>query len=468
MQRRIQISSIENKPVVSFNTGLDPRSFARTKMSQSLIEQGYIVYPNGSHKIWKPAGVNDVESIMHVWGPLYNGKRLDLLIEDVCSLTQNSASQAALQAVVLWIRAKLFLGEKHSAQNPGAAFICTENENTEHPKGSVFFSPPNLSNRCLFIEGAELDRNNCPDLTGLDAAAFCAGVMLYTILTGSHPYPTSEIYQDMREGVFLQVNLAAPALDEKLSELIQSALLLPVANKKQSISAVEILTNFIKILISKENKMNSISSLYKPLSVAKEKQAEREKKNYLFKQKLAVKTKRFLVRNKIAVIAVVSILLFAGIITYSMVAGINQRPTTEGMPSSSVIHAYFGAFSSLNHIFMESIINGADKSDLNAAITLMATVKMRQAYEPSQTHLIPAGSWKDNGNDLPAPNVFGVTDVVLEHLIGSEDSDMMVYRVNYLLWPYNENFHITRTDDMTLKRDRKGNWRITEIRRNEK
>ncbi|MCL2809550.1 MAG: hypothetical protein FWD24_05745 [Treponema sp.] len=470
MQRRILISNIDNNPVVSFNTGLDPRSFARTKMSQSMIEQGYVVSPNGSHTIWKSAGVNDIENIMHVWGPLFNGKRLDILIDDVSALTQNNSSQVALQAVLLWMRAKLFLGDKKSAANPGSAFICTENDNVSHPKGSIFFSPPNLSNRCLFIEGAELDRYNCPDLTGLEAATFCAGVMLYKILTGSHPYPSADIYQDMREGVFLPVNLAAPNLDTKISDLIQAALLLPVVNKKVTLNlkAVDIITNMIKTLLGGDNKMVSISSLYNPLPVEKERRFEKERKNYLFKQNYKVKIKRFFARNRIGVIAAISILFFAGFITFSMVAGASRRPTTEGMPSGSVVHAYFNALSSLDHMFMEAILNGASKEDLNYAINMTAGIKAMQAYDMSSAVLIPAGAWVNNGGELPAPNVFGVTDITLEHMAGNEGDDMMVYRVNYLLWPYNEGYSISRTDVITLRRDRKGNWRITEITRIER
>jgi hypothetical protein len=472
MQRRIQISDTDNSPVVTFNTGLDPRSFARTKMSQSLIEPGYIVSPNGSHKVWKAAGVRDTNNIMNVWGPLFNGKRLDLLIKETSSLSQNSASQVALQAIVLWIRAKMFLGETRSALNPGAAFICVENGNTENPKGSVFFSPEHLSSRCLFLEGSEidndsLDRFNCPDLLDMDAAAFCAGVMLYTILTGNHPYPSNEIYQDMREGVFLPVYLAAPGLDEKLSNLIQAALMLPVANKKASMSALDIITNLLKILINKENKITVVSALYKPITTERTKQFEKEKKMFVFKQNSIVKTRRFALRNKVQIIAATVFLFFAGFITFSMLAGLAQRPTTEGMHSDSVVFAYYNAFSSLDHIFMEAILWGADRTDLNAAISLTAIVKTRQAYEITFTNVIPANVWRENNRELPAPDVFGVTDITLEHLAGYEDSSMMVYRTNYLLWPFNENFSLRRSDIITLNRDRRGNWRITEILRTE-
>jgi hypothetical protein len=468
MQQRIYISDEEKSPVVCFNTGLDPRSFARTKMSQSLIEQGYIVHPNGSHKVWKSSGVNDVDGIMKVWGPLFNGKRLDLLIDDISSLTQESTSQTALQAVVLWIRAKMFLGDTRSAFNPGASFICFENGKTEHPKGSVYFAPEHLSSRCLYIEGSELDRNNCPDLLGLEAAAFCAGVMLYTILAKAHPYPSEDIYQDMREGIFLPVRLAAPDLDERLSDLVQNALMLPVASKKPTMSAADILTNILKILINKESKIIPISSLYHALTLERTKQLEKEKKQFTLMQNSFIKIKRFALRNKIQLVVSAISLIFVFIIAFSMISRGSQRPTTEGMHSDNVIYAYFSSFSSLDHMFMEAIIQGADKADLNAAISLSAIIRTRQAYERfTFQNVVPAAVWKDNGGELPAPNVFGVTDISLEHLAGGENEDLIIYRVDYSLWPLNEEFRINRSDIMTLRRDRRKNWRITEILRTE-
>jgi hypothetical protein len=269
----------------------------------------------------------------------------------------------------------------------------------------------------------------------------------------------------MREGVFLPIHLAAPNLDEKLSRHIHSALLLPVASKKTSMSAVDILTNIVKILIGKDNKIITISSLYHPLPVEKIKQFEKEEKRFLFKQNSIVKTRRFVSRNKIPIIAVTVSLLFVGFIAFSMMAGVSQRLTTEGMPSENVIYAYFHAFSSLDHIFMETILNGADKADLHTAINLMAIIKLRESYERTSGVLVPAGAWKDAGRELPAPDVFGVTDISLEHLAGREEEDMMMYRVDYLLWPLNEGYSLRRRDTITLRRDRRKNWRITEILR---
>jgi len=461
--RRVNISNIEGKPAVCFETGLDPRSFARTKMSQSMIETGFIVHPDGTHEIWRAAGVNEENGLMRVWGPLFNGKRLDLLINE-------SDSPEAQQAALLWIRAKMFLGETHSTLNPGAAFICYEDgKELPHPKGSVFFAPENLSNRCLFVEGSEIDRYNCPDLTGMEAAAFCAGVMLYMILTGVHPYPSKEIFQDMREGVFLPVNIAAPGLNEKLAGLINAALLLPVAKKRTSKSGTDILAEILELLMNKEGKSASISSLFHELSAEKTELVEKEKKFYLFKLNYLIKANRFAVQNKHALLGSAAGLLLVFILIFSTVKSFSRRPTTEGMEAYHVIAAYYDAFSFLNHTFMEACIQGADKSDINVAVNFFAINKAREAYEgsPNQS-IIPAKVWKDTGGELPSPNVFGVTDLVIEKLGGSEDENVITYRANYLLWAPTEDYASNRSDVLTLKRDKRKNWRIIEILRTEK
>jgi serine/threonine protein kinase len=521
MQKHIHISDIDKNltagraalpdgcQVVCFDTGLDPRSFARTKMSQSLEEQGYVVNPDGTHEVWKPSGVNEINlnavssdisslvrqpadqtSSMRVWGPLFSGERLDLLLK--------AAPQDALQAVVCWIRAKLFLGEKRSALNPGAAFIC-DGKNPSHQIGTVFFAPENLSNRCLLLEKPEnepdnidssIDLYNCPGLPGIDAAAFCAGVMLYKILTGAFPFLSKDIYQDMRDGVFKPIHLAVPALDEKLAALIQAALrlsstnlsaqkkhssfFLSSANSSVNLSSVnqngtEILAGFLEILIDSKVTCTltavNISSLFNTVSEEKTKQVEKEIKLYQLKQNYIVKTKRFVARNRQLLTGITIAFVFALIILLSAYRTISQRPTTEGLTPEGVIIAYFEAFSSLDHVFMAACIQGADRNDIEVAASFYAVLRTRQAFEAiSDPLLVPASVLEKQGITLPARNAFGVTELTVEHLSGSETGGLINYRANYLLWFPGEN-SINRSDILTLRLDRRGNWRIIEILR---
>jgi len=464
MEQRIHISNIDDSPVVCFDTGLDPRSFARTKMSQSLIEPGYVVNTDGTHEVWRSAGVNDINGSMRVYGPLFQGKRLDIIFDEASQTLGNkdkhSVSKSSMQAISSWIKAKMFLGETQSALNPGSSFVS--------PNGTVFFAPEYLSNRCLYIEGTQLDRYNCPDLMGLEASAFCAAVMLYQVITGVHPYPTSDIYQDMREGVFLPIHLAEPELDEKVAALIHAAMLLPVVKKRSPVipqakpKGLNILTDLLEILCSGK-------SLFKEMPKEKYVQAEKEKNLFLIKQNSAVKTRRFLTNNKYLIIGISLGIFFILFVLFSTTNGFAPRLTTVGMAPESVITAYYDAFSSLNYALMEACIQGADRSDINTAISLLAVYKQRQAYEMTlNPSLIQARAWKENGRELPAPDVFGVTDLTFEQIGGNELEGLVLFHTNYILWSPYEDFARYRSDRLMLRLDRRNHWRIIEIDRTER
>jgi len=465
--QNIYFSDIDGKPAVCFDTGLDPRSFARTKMSQSLIEPGYVVRPDGSKDTWKAGGVSEVDGFMRVWGAPFHGERLDKLLNAVSSEKQEETLQTALQSVVFWIRAKLFLGDVDSTLNPGATFVCCENGGVpENVKGSVFFTPENLSQRCLLFEGLETNRFSCPDLKGMEAAAFCAAAMLYKVLTKTQPYPDKiNIFQDMREGVFIPVDFAAPGLNKELCALINSALLLPVDRKRTTASGTDILTNLLKILMTKESGVVSLSSLFIKLSDNENAKLLKEKKSYLFKQNTVVKTKRFVTRNKPALTGVAIAAAFIIFLSINMLNSRNERITTAGMSPDTVVRSYYEGFSSLDHALMEACIYGADKSDINTASNLYVVNKMRQSYDGSSRNaIVPAKLWKENGGVLPAPDVFGVTDLSIEHIDGKESDSSITYRADYILWYPNEPIASIRSDELTLSRVR-GNWRITEMKR---
>jgi len=465
MELRVHISNVDNNPAMCFDTGLDPRSFARTKMSQSLIEAGYVVRADGTHDVWKASGVNEIDGSMRVYGPLFQGKRLDLLLNEISSESLGNRDKSALKkevtnAIVAWIKAKMFLGETRSALNPAASFAS--------PDGSVFFAPEYLSNRCLYLEGILQDTYNCPDLLGMNASAFCAGLMLYKVFANAHPYSGAEIYQDMREGVFLPVNLAVPELNNELAGLIQAALYLPVEKKQASQknnvirSGIDILTKLLEFFTGNE-------PLTADLSKEKAEQIEKERNGFITRQNIIVKTRRFAVSNKYLLIGISVGLLFVLFLVFSTIKTISLRSTTQGMTSENVVGFYYDAFSSLNHELMEACVQNAGKADIIAALNLLAVYKQRQAYEMApKLAVTQAKIWRASGGELPAPDVFGVTDLTIEYVGGDENEGLIFYRVNYNLWSPSDDFVRVRSDRLMLKRDRRNNWRIVEIERTEK
>jgi hypothetical protein len=456
-QQRILIAEAEGKSSLCFDTGLDPRSFARTKLSQCFTEPGYIVCPDSTVKAWNASNVFILDGFMRVWGPLFEGERLDLFI--------NSQNDKALQAVIFWIRARLFLGDTQSILNPGAAFVALTGK--QETAGSVLITPENLSNRCLIAEEDENDINPylCPDLSGMDAAAFCAGTMLYRVFTGVHAFnDIKNIYQDMRDGLFIPPHFISYGMDEKLSKMIENALLLPVANKRKE-NGTAILNSLLTFLT--ENKSGGdvkVSSFIRDVSEEEKEAITAKKKQITGRTNAIVKTKRFITRYKAALYAAAAVVLFAIFVAWN-VANTHAQLTTKGLDSHSVVTSYYEAFNTLNHTYMEACLSGADKSDVNVAVNYYAIDRMRQAYEmKAGTAIISAHVWKEMGGELPAPNVFGITDMDIEEISGYEEDNEMRYRAKYLLWFPNEEAHSDRTDDLTLIR-KKGIWKITEIKR---
>jgi hypothetical protein len=302
----------------------------------------------------------------------------------------------------------------------------------------------------------------------MEAAAFCAGTMLYKILSKSFPYSNDKtIFQDMREGTFFPVHLAIPGLNKKLCNLVQSAFALPVEGELNE-NGTDIISGIFTYLTENENHEFSVSSLFDKLSTEEYTKLEKEKRNYLLKRNTFIKTKLFIVNNRRTVIGVAVGLLFLIVIIGNVIKSYSTRPTTAGMDSDAVIMAYFDAFSLLDHVFMEACIQGADKSDINAATTLYAINKTREVYERSNAALfIPAKAWKEAGGEFPSPNVFGVTDLSIRYLSGDYENNIMIYSADYLLWHPDASYALVRNDIITLKRDKRNNWRITEILREE-
>ncbi|MDR2951678.1 MAG: hypothetical protein LBU82_00390, partial [Treponema sp.] len=369
--RRVNIRDIEGKPALCFDTGLDSRSFAQAKIAQRFAELGYIAYPDGTIELWKASGIIELDDSMIMWGPPFKGENLETLVEE--------GNGAALRAVVSFIRSKLFLGETQASSDPNKAFIaCSDEGESTHPKGCVFFAPETLSARCLLAEGIKDSLYACPYLQDAQAAAFSAGALLYKILAGTRPFSGENFLEDMKEGFFLPVRFAASGLDEKLSSLIQDALLLP-AGKGTETDGDSILSGLLETLTRGGNEAEA-AFFFKPLTDEENALLAAEKERFIKRKNVTVKTNRFVTRNKTALLGTAAALIAVFFIARSMIANRASLPTTKGMAPVEVIDGYYKAFGTLDHTFMEACVKGADKSDVSMVINLFVINKVRQAY----------------------------------------------------------------------------------------
>jgi hypothetical protein len=479
MEKQVFLFDVDGQKALGFDTGLDSRAFARAKFAQFITEPGLVVSldgPASSVDFWKASGVVEYSeaAAMVVWGPPFKGHRLDLLLHD------NANRDEALAAVCLWIKAVLALGEKHQAPLwPCAALI---GESGESLSSKVFFAPPSLALHCLMVKESNQINNRYvnPGLNGMNAAAFTAAAMLYHVFAGSPAFSAADeiiLHEDMREGNFLPVRLAAPGLEERLAALIQNALSQGVKKNVSLPNGMRLLEESLAILAPQAGTV-PLPSLVSRLSEADSLIIEKEKTQYLKTKTASVKTRRFVVRNAALLLGSLAAVVTAVLIVNSIIKS-RSALTTAGMEPVQVIESYYNAFGELDHQWMDAcVIRGAGKDDINMVINLYVISKMRQAYElNAQPLFISARDWLDRGGGQVNFQVFGVSDMQITR------SNEARYRVDYTLWipdqggdepkmeqdvmrdeKYLPPVSFRRSDIVTLVQ-KKGNWRISQIRR---
>jgi len=481
MGRQVFLFELDGKQVMGFDTGLDARAFARAKLAQLVTEHGMIVRPGdagnpGSVELWKASGVIEYAGddkaqppTMVVWGPAFEGERLDLMVND------SARQDEALSAIALWLRAVLTLEEKSLVSVPlwpCAAIVAS---------AQVFFAPPTLALRCLRADHESLHFSGYewyvhPDFGGTELvqdqhsstqpdhlarqgsdrspslgknqlkvelakankrAAFTAATMLYRVIAGLPPFPAANdimLHQDMREGNFLPIRLAVPGLDGRLADLIQR-ILVP-HGKRNTITGIAIakpLPNELLAAIhppphgedlpAKDTATHtslaaSINSLIMPVSEEDRLVLEKEKNQFLKLKTASVNTRRFVIRNAGILAASLAVFGFLVFVFSTIINSRAARPTTEGMYPIQVVESFYNAFGELDHHLMENIVlRGVGRNDINTVTHLFVINRVRMAHEFSPTPLIiSAMEWQERGGGETHLAVFGVTDLQIEEI----------------------------------------------------
>jgi hypothetical protein len=270
-----------------------------------------------------------------------------------------------------------------------------------------------------------------PDLKNDDEIVFTAGAMLYTIFCGEPPFSADDegaLRQDMREGVFMPPDLAAPGLDAALARLIAD-----------SITPIKKNTNQLSVTALSELPGNlgakKVSSWFKPLSEDElvKIQTERAQTQKVLERK--VKTRRFVKRNKTVIMVCAAVFLGLILSITGYVRHQADLPNTRGMTPVQVAQTYYGAFETMDHALMEACVTGkAGKSDINMVVNLFAVTKIRQAYEPMVDTSYSAQQWLADGAPVTDKTVFGVTGLELKPLDADESDGEVSFEAQYTIW----------------------------------
>jgi hypothetical protein len=391
----------------------------------------------------------------------------------VDTLLENERKDAAFDLARRWLKARVALRNEHALLAPGGTFADNA--------GNFFFPPEALVQRCLESENSVIEKKERfvhPDLE--NGAAWTLACMLYRVFCGTNAFQatdTETLHQDMREGVFFPPRLMVPGIDQKLNDLITRAF----SRFYEDHPPLEEWLGFIGSPDADDSK--KIADYFHELTPAESEKLQQEKEKFTKKKDFSVKTKRYISKNNAIIFGIAAAIAIIGTITGSVIYDRSQLPNTKGMTPSEVVHAYYDAISTLDHVFMqEAVLKKAGKDDIDMVTSLFVLGKVRQAYQMNAPFsIIPAQEWLNAGSGDVPPDyiVFGVSDLRLLPEDTDESDGEVTFKVQYNLWApaYNNEKNSeedpetprqsaaqSREDELRLV-SRKGAWRIAEIKR---
>ncbi|MDR1353716.1 MAG: hypothetical protein LBK05_10585 [Treponema sp.] len=485
----------EGGKVLGLDTGLSAEAFARSRLAFLAAGAGCIVFlrssPAPQIEAWRPGGVAEIAAggrpgpVMVIWGPDFAGLSLD----EIITRGNDPASPntpGALASLAAWVRARDALPQEgRPLPWPGAALVDEKAE-------TVLFLPEAAVRRVFdaggagaWINGAECWTH--PDYSGEEADAFAAAALLYRALSGALPYPgrsRDTLREDIREGVFIPPRLAAPGLLGEAASLITAALS-PRPKLKAGRPRLADFARLFTAAAGNTGTDGSAAGFFRDISREERQALETERDRFLRKRSKAVKAKRFLRRNRAAILGVTGAALAAALAAGSVIQARLGGPSTRGMDGVTVVESYYQAITGMDHETAAACVaGGAGKDDINMITSLYVVSKVRQAYE-AQTVFISPEEWRESGGGVPEKAVFGIDGLHLEGIDTDESDGRLGYRAEYLFFnPYPESggdaaaspagnespapplpAGIPCSDELSLEKNKKGLWHITGIRR---
>jgi hypothetical protein len=469
LKKSIFTFELNGNEVLGFDTGLPSRDFARSKMAQSVLEPGYIIFPDGNVGIWKSGGVTPLGSgsdeTVVVWGPVFPG-------EIIAELIKSDNKDEALYALRFWLKARIILEEKFAKADElvyrgSSGALIINKENDLFPLGTVFFPPADLLKR--FIE-AEIEWVH-PNLEKAEEISFCTGAMLYRIFCGASAFSgasINEIQQNICEGNFLPPSLAMPSLDPEMSKLISRSIGSLGKKAKSELAkrpAPNEILEFIGASISKR-----VSSWLRTLDDNETAKINAEKARYIKRNALTVKTRRFVTRNRIIITTSMVVLAIIAFIIGDVIKNRSEE-ITKGMSPVEVAVTYYNAFGELDHTVMENCVRGkAGKEDIDLAVNFFVITRMRQAYEIYSDSFIPAQKWLDEGSPATDKVVFGITNLKISGFSMNDENARLTAEFAIWMPNYSDGDSVPTIVSNSYKDEldlilKKGSWRIESIKR---
>jgi hypothetical protein len=426
----MELVTIDSKKIL-LNSRMEELSFSKTNYDSVVTQSGLLAVsknsPDGKYDFtfseWRFNDVLALETeghknrVVHYSGtnPLSSKAKTFLTIAE-----GNDYFDAGFAICSMLTQAAL---EKVNVPLVGAGGIIVDISKTETrllfiPEDLYKFSAGGLSD-------AEFTRIQAQWLNltiyDLPAVCFMRAVIAYKIITGKMPYTATDPLErnaDRLDHKFTPVNYIINGINKELSYAINKALKLNAnvvkePGKKKKGKDVEDLTPTPEFPLELLKDSKIISD--------KEKLPEEEfsvsVQNFKKRQASRIKFRRFLRRNKVAIIVgilAIVVGIFIGINTYSSNM---DHYTAKGQTAKEVFQIYCMSINSKDSILMDDVSKGKTVEKQNDAVSSVFVIgKMRQQYgvdsgyeDPSEWFLSVSGN-----ESYFLHSVYGITNLYID------------------------------------------------------
>jgi hypothetical protein len=426
----MELVTIDSKKIL-LNSRMEELSFSKTNYDSVVTQSGLLAVsknsPDGKYDFtfseWRFNDVLALETeghknrVVHYSGtnPLSSKAKTFLTIAE-----GNDYFDAGFAICSMLTQAAL---EKVNVPLVGAGGIIVDISKTETrllfiPEDLYKFSAGGLSD-------AEFTRIQAQWLNltiyDLPAVCFMRAVIAYKIITGKMPYTATDPLErnaDLLDHKFTPVNYIINGINKELSYAINKALKLNAnvvkePGKKKKGKDVEDLTPTPEFPLELLKDSKIISD--------KEKLPEEEfsvsVQNFKKRQASRIKFRRFLRRNKVAIIVgilAIVVGIFIGINTYSSNM---DHYTAKGQTAKEVFQIYCMSINSKDSILMDDVSKGKTVEKQNDAVSSVFVIgKMRQQYgvdsgyeDPSEWFLSVSGN-----ESYFLHSVYGITNLYID------------------------------------------------------
>jgi hypothetical protein len=441
--------------LLGINTGIPANSPSLRKLAGQRRQSGWIAR-NGSLETWTPAGFVEHEGRVHVYGPLFEGRTFDELINDESSNRIESVARVADALAAL---------EANEIVPPAfhtRGFVVADD-------GAVLVLPPDILGAIRDHQDyaeriARMERFIHPDRSNAENASFAIAASTYYVLTGTFPYTGTdeeELHARTRAADPLPANMRVIGIRDDISQTLQEQL--APQDDKPPLPPSDWAS-----LLRTWQKEGTTRALTDEEREAAEQQAQQrnERIERSFRRREGMR------RNGRKALIIAAIVIIVGSVPATIIRNALAPRATAGLPPAEVVTVFYTSINSLDHMTMEDAVIDNAAVELTREVTNLFVLDRQRMSVEMESGFVDAAAWRDAGMPTLSNGrvPYGVYGLELETL-PAPDGEVW-FRASYERWvPDYDNAEITgrtgilgldNVDIVRLRQDRREDWVIYE------